>query len=97
MRAVLNLSGTGERVCSCGSWLRHWENFSGFSTKFCQVDKCLSTDIVGAHIKIAGGDDTTFILPLCREHNQFSGILVVAETFPLVLANKSLTCERPRW
>lgn len=93
---IQNIVGPAERVCACGSWLRHWEKFSGQTTTFCAVGSCLNTDIVGAHVKVAGRGDTTYICPLCREHNGTSGVLLIPDTYPLVPANKALTCERPR-
>ena len=30
---VKNLNGTSQRTCKCGSWLKHWEKFSGRSAE----------------------------------------------------------------
>ncbi len=26
---IKNINGTSQAKCSCGSWLKHWQNFSG--------------------------------------------------------------------
>ena len=96
MFKIKNVRGTAARTCPCGSWLSHWEKFSGQTSAFCQVEECLETDVVGAHVQVAVGDGEVYIYPLCKLHNQSSGVLLVSDTYKLVSANKALTCERPR-
>ena len=52
---VKNLNGTSQRTCKCGSWLKHWENFSGRSAKKCSV--CGKNAEVGGHVQKIGNDD----------------------------------------
>jgi len=90
-----NINGTSQLNCSCGSWLKHWEKFSGQTVVYCPVDGCLRTDLVGAHVQLADGYDTAwYIYPMCAAHNQADGILTVSDTYKLVSANKKETCER---
>jgi hypothetical protein len=94
---VQNLRGTADKACVCGTWLRHWLNFSGQTVSFCVVEDCLGTDLVGAHVKVAGRDGTAYIVPLCKKHNQESGVLLISDAYVLVPANKAETCERSRY
>ena len=91
---IRNINGTSDNNCSCGSWLKHWENFSGQTTDFCQALGCLEQDIVGAHVQRGGGctDQKWYIYPLCSKHNCHSGELVVSDSYLLISANKSETC-----
>ena len=40
---------------------------------FCSVDRCLNTNLVGAHVQKVGGDDNWFIIMLCDAHNKHKG------------------------
>ena len=93
---IRNINGTSDTTCSCGSWLAHWEIFSGQSTDFCQADGCTKKDLVGAHVQKGDGstDQKWYIYPLCKAHNNHSGELEVSSTYNLVSANKSETCEK---
>jgi hypothetical protein len=85
-----------QETCSCGSWLKHWEKFSGQSTLYCQVIGCLNRDIGGAHVQLAGDDDNSwYIYPLCKTHSKSSSELEVNDTFALVPADPKLTCGGP--
>lgn len=92
-----NINGTHDTNCACGSWLKHWEKFSGQSIKYCPVSSpfCLNTDLVGAHVQKADGSDNKwYILPLCSVHNQSKGTLEVPDCWPLASANKKETCQK---
>jgi hypothetical protein len=89
-------SANVQEACSCGSWLQHWEKFSGQHTWYCQVIACLNRDIVGARVQIAGDNDKSwYIYPLCKTHSKSSAELEVNDTFALVPADSNLTCGRP--
>ena len=97
MMKIRNINGTSGTKCSCGSWLAHWENFSGQKKpSFCQADGCLKKDLVGAHVQKGGGstDQKWFIYPLCGDHNKDTGELEVSDSYKLVSANKKETCEK---
>lgn len=86
----------GNGACACGSWLKHWEKFSGQSTLFCPVKGCLNRDLAGAHVQMAGGyDHNWYIYPLCKTHNKSTEDLEVSANFALVPADPRLTCGRP--
>jgi hypothetical protein len=90
---VKNVNGTSQTNCVCGSWLRHWEKFSGQTTRYCGERSCIGTDLVGAHVQRAeGSDGSWYIVPLCQKHNKSAAPLEVI--LPLVPANKKQTCER---
>jgi len=90
-----NINGTSDTTCACGSWLKHWEKFSGQSVIYCPAGKCMKKDLVGAHVqKSNSSDDKWYIYPLCSAHNQSTGELEVSDTYKLVIANKKETCEK---
>jgi len=92
---IKNINGTSQNKCVCGSWLKHWEKFSGQSVTYCPVKDCLNKDLVGAHVQMANStDDKWYIYPLCSVHNQNSGELEVSDSYKLVSANKKETCEK---
>jgi hypothetical protein len=93
---VKNINGTADTTCSCGSWLAHWQRFSGQKVSICPADGCLKTDLVGAHVQKGGGsaDQKWYIYPLCNTHNMHVGELEVSASYLLVSANKSETCGR---
>ncbi len=94
---IKNINGTSQSTCACGSWLKHWEKFSGQTAEYCPVAGCSNKDLAGAHVqKAEGWDDKWYILPLCSAHNQSQTELVVSGTYRLVPANKAETCERRR-
>jgi hypothetical protein len=93
---VRNLLGTSEKACKCGSWLDHWENFSGQTVPtYCPVTKCYNKDLVGAHVqKDNSSDKASFIIPLCATHNKAEGALEISDVYGLVSANVSTTCGK---
>jgi hypothetical protein len=92
---IKNINGTSDNDCKCGSWLRHWEKFSGQTTQWCQANGCIRTDVVGAHVQKATGSNSNWgIYPLCNEHNKHNGELEVSDSYKLVSANKKETCEK---
>ncbi len=94
MTKVKNIIGTADNECKCGSWLDHWENFSGYSAVMCSENSCFNSDLEGAHVqKISLFDDSWYIVPLCKKHNKSKEILNVGTTI-LVSANKNKTCEK---
>jgi len=104
---IKNINGTSDTTCACGSWLKHWEKFSGMSAPtYCpstsSLDRfsktCVNKDLVGAHVQKADSSDNKwYIYPLCSAHNQFKGVLEVSASYKLVSANKQETCEKNRW
>ena len=94
---IKNINGTSQTNCACGSWLKHWANFSGQMATRCPAENCPNTDLVGAHVqKAEGSDDRWYIYPLCDAHNLSNGVITVSDTYHLVSANKQATCEKWR-
>lgn len=93
---IKNINGTSQTTCQCGSWLNHWETFSGKTANYCQEVKCRNKDLIGAHVQKANSSDSKwYIIPLCNSHNQSKRELEVSSNTPLVSANKNETCEKP--
>jgi len=70
MRAK-NINGASDSsTCPCGSWIRHWENYSGISRWLCAVSGCEEKATEGAHVQLkdAGGNHR-YIVPMCKTHN----------------------------
>jgi len=96
---IKNINGTSDTTCACGSWLKHWEKFSGQSVTvgvtYCPATGCLKKDLVGAHVQKSDSPDARwYIYPLCSACNQHTGELEVSDTYKLVSANKKETCEK---
>ncbi len=90
-----NKGGTKDRECSCGSWKKHWENFSGQTwPEKCVVDGCNNEAAVGAHIIKADGSKDEFIVPMCEKCNSREGTFYIEKTNLCVPANKSKTCDK---
>jgi hypothetical protein len=95
MAKVKNINGTSQTNCNCKSWLKHWEIYSGQTTKNCTEKKCTETDLVGAHVQKANSTDSSwYIIPLCKKHNKSEGEIEISDDFMLVSANKKETCEK---
>ncbi|TRX66400.1 hypothetical protein [Carboxylicivirga sp. M1479] len=92
---VSNLNGTSKPKysCRCGSWLRHWHNYSGQMANQCRAAGCSSTAAVGAHVKKTMGNDTSwYIVPFCHAHNRMGNAIELVFGTELVPANQSETC-----
>lgn len=91
---ITNSTGTGERSCSCVSWLDHWKTFSEQEVPtYCPATGCLNKKLVGAHVTIEGRDGQ-WIVPLCGDCNKKTGTLEYSDSYTPVSANKSETCEK---
>ncbi|MGD1336079.1 hypothetical protein ACP6H1_27175 [Vibrio harveyi] len=95
---VRNQGGTGERSCSCGTWLKHWEKFAESKANQCRVSGCTNKAIVGAHVRrpYAANPRVNYIIPMCSVHNgQNSDVdMTIQAHTTFVLANVSETCGR---
>lgn len=89
-----NKSGTGDRVCRCGTWSQHWINYSGQSwPQTCSVDTCLRWPWVGGHV-FRSPSTEEFIVPLCAVHNGATEPFALKPDVVRVSANRKDTCER---
>lgn len=94
---VTNINGTSDNFCNCGSWLKHWENYSNQSLPlYCPEKSCLNKPEVGAHVqKDSFIDNSWYIIPLCKYHNgKFGETIEVSDSIALVSANVSQTCGK---
>ena len=72
---VINASGTSRYDAPAGysTWLEYWERKSGKTAWRCSATDCHKlgrSNLVGAHVKkVYGGDNHSYIVPLCRECN----------------------------
>lgn len=88
-----NKSGTGERSCACGSWKKHWINFSGESwPNQCSVSGCTNAPTLGGHV-INAAVNGEWIVPMCDSCNKKNAPFNIEVGITLVKANKSETCE----
>jgi hypothetical protein len=87
---VRNINGTSQNTCSCGSWLKHWENHSHQKAGFCSSMYCGNKATDGAHVqKDTPYDRSWYIIPLCRSCNtRFGQELDVFDNTVLVSAVK---------
>lgn len=74
MTLVKNRNGTAELSCKCGTWLKHWENFTKTKAIKCSMVRCFNyQNLVGGHvIQCLSDDRTTYIVPICNSCNQKS-------------------------
>jgi len=93
---VININGTSDNTCKCGSWLEHWNKFSGQSISYCREKTCLKKPEVGAHVqKDSTTDKNWYIVPFCYTHNGKTGeSLEISDNTKLVSANVSETCGK---
>ena len=96
---IKNENGTSKRpVCSCGSWISHWKNFSYEDVEKCSVDGCDNKAEHGAHITRPNAQNETYktasyIVPMCSSCNGQNGQTFTAKNnTTFVWANVSKTC-----
>lgn len=96
---ILNIKGTAELKCNCGTWKEHWKNMSGRNKwpRKCGVKGCRNDAKVGAHVKFDDGRTTDhwYILPMCRSCNgkkhNLTGVSA-DKRFWAIWANQAGTC-----
>ena len=93
---VVNLNGSSDKSCSCGSWLKHWENYNskGQRVPYLCPSCGLAKVEVGAHVRKYGSlDNDTYIVPLCKGcNNQSSSISLDIGDCALAPASRANTC-----
>jgi len=95
-KKVKNINGTSDNTCKCGSWLNHWEKFSGQKTGLCPEISCKNSASIGAHVQKADSpDEKWYIIPLCPSHNALRNQTIsIMDSTTLVSANTSETCNK---
>jgi hypothetical protein len=90
---VKNMKVTSDDTCACGSWLYHWEIFTGQAACFCSSENCINNADLGAVvIKVDSADKNRYIVPLCCECNKAEGTIDIGNT-PLAPATENETCS----
>jgi hypothetical protein len=87
-----------EISCAYGSWLEHWQKFSGAPLGwFCSEIDCVTSPHTGTLVQRddGGGDDKLYVVPLCARHHDMKGrtIELLGNTL-LVPANSGHECEK---
>ncbi len=89
-----NKRGTGDRMCSCGSWAQHWVNFSQESWPAkCFVKGCHNRPVLGAHV-YNPDEHGEWIIPMCSSCNKRVDAFDIEEMVTLVSANTKKTCNK---
>lgn len=89
-----NKSGTSDRSCKCGTWSKHWENYSGKSwPSTCSVQGCNNKATVGGHV-INASVSGERIVPLCDSCNKLGGSFGLKGSITLPSANRAETCDK---
>jgi hypothetical protein len=88
MTKVKNVNGSSRfpKPQNYDSWLEYWERQTGKKARSCSAVGCgARTDLVGAHVQKAYGDDKHYyIVPLCSACNQRADTFdVEAELVPV--------------
>jgi hypothetical protein len=92
---VRNINGTSQNTCPCGSWIAHWEKFSGKTAEYCSVVACTNKVKDGAHVQRSSTtDEKWYIIPLCKEHDNKANELTISDFTVLVHANVRETCGK---
>ncbi len=93
---VHNINGTSDNTCKCGSWLKHWENFSGKKAGLCAEVSCQASAEVGAHVQKENSSSSKwYIIPLCSKHNNMKGqSIYVMDSTVFISANTKETCNK---
>jgi hypothetical protein len=90
---IRNINGTSDNPkCPCGTWLKHWEKYTGIEFPACAEASCRENAEVGAHVQKLGSDRSWYIIPLCKAHNGLHGqeleILDIFQPVPVTSRNK---------
>lgn len=95
---VKNVNGTAGRKCNCGSWIKHWRDYSGSKRSKCSVLGCSNEAEVGAHVIHTDKrtSNKQWIVPLCRpcNHKYNDKNMPIDSRVDLISANVSITCGK---
>lgn len=97
LRKVKNVKGPRDIDCDCKTFICHWKNYSGGkNAKVCSTVSCNERDdLVGAHVILCDNQSTEYILPLCKDCNNFSNkdCFEIKEDASLVKVSEILLCK----
>jgi hypothetical protein len=91
---VRNINGTSDsKKCPCEIWLNHWMRYTKKMPSSCSVPNCENKELVGAHVQKEDADDNSwYIIPLCKEHNNQKGEMLVVRKTELIPAVRRDKC-----
>jgi hypothetical protein len=91
---IINLNGTYQGACQCGTWLRHWQNFSVLPLPLhCPGLLCRERAEVAVLVQRSDVKDPNwYVVPLCKSHSQSKVSLEISSFTQLVSANVTGTC-----
>lgn len=95
---VKNLNGTSDNQCKCGSWIKHYAQFSDFDEMkilLCSVIDCKNPSLIGGHVqKVNDENNHWYIVPLCKtcNGNKNHDFEIYQNDEGLASANVSETC-----
>lgn len=95
---IKNANGTAGRDCGCGTWIKHWSNYSKKKPAKCSVEGCNNNGSDGAHITRPNANNEKYkthpyIVPMCSSHNGKHGQKFTSKTnITFVWANVAETC-----
>jgi len=93
MTQIKNINGIKNKKCKCGSWIKHWEKYSGHTATYCATENCFNQRFGGIHVQKTDSEDSQwYIVPLCSTHAANAEELKVSA--PLVDANIEKTCSK---
>jgi len=93
---IINLNDADPCSCKCGSWLRHWQNFSVLPMPLhCPGLLCRERAEVATLVQQPGIKDSGwYIVPLCKCHSRSKGAVEISSFTTLVPANVNETCDQ---
>lgn len=87
---VKNVNGSSRFQSPKGysSWLEYWGTQTGQVPFLCYTSNCMQTDLVGAHVQKAdGNDEHYYIVPIYRSCNTRDDVFNVESTLVPVPSN----------
>lgn len=94
MVIVKNVEGQYYVPNGFSSWLNYWERNMKKTAKECEKLECGNTeDLVGGHVYKKGDTDNIYLVPICKEHNNytFTDEYEVPENMLLLVPKEDLT------
>jgi hypothetical protein len=92
---IININGTRQCSCKCGSWLQHWQNFSVLPLPLhCPGLLCRERAEIAAFVQLPDlKDPNWYIVPLCKLHSRSKLAVEISSFTPLVCADEDRTCD----
>jgi hypothetical protein len=93
MATIKIVTDPEKKLCRCGTWLDHWNKFSGLKVRICGIKECPGFDLMGVKVQKADSeDDKIYIIPVCSAHADSKEILETYDSITLVSSDIKTTC-----